>query len=345
MKQNYDIIPIPISIRGCDGRYVYVNKAWCEMFSLDIENALGFKDTELNLDPLAFPEGEPGSSAGEYSFRDVFITTKEKGKLLLELIETRVDEIKGPSRIMCVHQDMTGMGWRMEDLTRNLQRSESRAKQNTQQIMKLVRENAEPVIQILTFCDRMQNTKLDNKQNGMLAIISDNARILQKNMQIDTGTSGFDKNLMATGDASVLLEPMIVEIIKLYKNVARDKNITIEARVSDDLGAPVFTDRAHLRQILINMIESAIRGSGNGRILVQAQLIRRSKTPLFFKVMVENPKTYEKGHVNLCDLGLGLSHKILRGLCGIVGGRLEISHESNGSNTLKVYLRATTNGS
>jgi len=342
MNQNYDIIPIPISIKGSDGRYIYV-KAWCDMFSLDIQNALGFTDTELKLDPLAFPEGEPGSSVGEYSFRDVFITTREKGRLLLELIETRIDEAKGSSKIMCVHQDMTGIGWRMEDMSRNLQRCENRAKQNLQQITRLVRDTREPVDQMITFCDKLDKSTLDSKQKGMLTIIRDNARTIQRNMHIDTDTSVYDDDTMSTSDETVLVEPMICEVIKLYENVARDKHVTISKHISDELAKPVVTDSSHTRQIVVNMLESAIRGSKDGNVRMQAQMVPSSNTPLLLKVTIENPRKPEKGCCHdRSELSLGLSYKILRGLCGIVGGRLEICCDADGSKTLKIFLRATS---
>jgi signal transduction histidine kinase len=347
MNQNYDIIPIPVSIKGCDGRYIYVNKAWCEMFSLEIENALGFTDSELNLDPLSLPEGEKDAAIGEYSFRDVFVTTRDRGRLLLELIETRMDEAHGPAKIMCVHQDMTGVGWRMEDLTSNLQRCENSAKQSNQRVAEFIRNASEPAKQMIDICDKLGNTQLDSKQRGMLEILRSNARIIQKNVRINASTSIDVEPLLETGEESVLVEPMMAGVIKLYENVARDKNVSISMLVSDDFAKPVITDGSHMRQILVNMLESAIRSAEGGNVIMQASVSKNPNTPILFKVTVENPKSggNNGGRSSQSDISLGLSHKILKGLCGIVGGRLEISSERNGSKNLKVYLPAKINNS
>lgn len=342
MKQNFDIIPVPISIRDTEGRYIYVNYAWCEMFSMDVEHALGCTDDELNLAPLAFPTGEPGSPVGEYSFRDVFITTKNKGRLLIEMIETRLDDETGSSTILCVHQDMTGIGWRMEDMSRNLHRSENRLMQLTQQASKLVRECREPVDQIITFCDKLDATTLENKQRGLLAMIRDSARLVHKHIQIDSTSFTYEGEILSGGDESVIIEPMVHEVVRLYETVSRDKGIKIETYVAPELDTPVITDRTHLRQIIVNLLESAIRTARNGTVSFHAQMIQDSGTPLFLKVSIENPKRSDRNgnRSDPSDISIGLSHKILRGLCGIVGGRFEICKEKNGARTLRVFLRA-----
>jgi signal transduction histidine kinase len=342
MNQNFDIIPVPISLRDTEGHYLYVNKAWCEMFSMDVERALGYTDNELNLAPLAFPKGEPGSPVGEYSFRDVFITTRDKGRLLIEMIETRIDEETGSSSILCVHQDMTGIGWRMEDMSRSIHRSENRIKQLTQHASRLVRESREPVGQILTFCEKLGKTTLDNKQRGMLAIVRDSARLVHKQLELDTGSFTYDEELLSNGDEPVIMEPLMQEVVRLYEKVSHDKGITLETSISPELDVPVVTDRSHLRQIIVNLIESAIRTAKEGTVTLHAQMIQDSASPLFLKVGIEKPKLTDRNgnHTEASDISIGLSHKILRGLCGIVGGRFEICNEKNGARTLRVFLRA-----
>jgi|GEM_PF-3303335 len=344
MEHNYDNIPIPVSVRRMDGRYTYVNRAWSEMFSVEVEHSIGHTDHDLGLEPLAFPEGEPGSNTGEFSFRDVYITTREKGRLLLELIETRVgsdDEVEG---IMCVHQDMTGIGWRMEDLTRNLSRCEYRSRQNMQHLVRLSRDMCEPLDQMVLYCDKLAQGRLNGENQEWLSLVRDNARMLQKNMQRSIDLSVLDDGVEECGDEALSLGAMLGEVSELYANIAKDKGVSVETHVSAELEHPVMVDVSRVRQILVNLVDSAIRGAKPGQVRISASLIPGSERPLCLKVRVENPK--EAAHSqgdgsNLPRMNMGLSHKIVRGLCGIIGGRFEICRDTDGARVLRVFLRAT----
>ncbi|MFA5256554.1 MAG: PAS domain-containing protein [Opitutales bacterium] len=344
MKQNYDTIPVPISVRRTDGRYTYVNRAWSEMFSVKQENALGHTDFDLSLDPLALPEGEPGSIAGEYAFRDVYITTREKGRLLLELIETRVEDEEDEEGIMCVHQDMTGIGWRMEDITRNLSRSEYNARQNMQQLVRLSRDMCEPLEQMVLYCDKLSQSQMDGEQRDWLSLVRDNARLLQKHIRRSIDLSVLDDGLDESGEEPATIAPILNEVRELYSGIARDKGISIETHVGIQLETPVVVDASKVRQIMVNLLDSAVRSAKSGRISMCASMIPGSDRPLCLKVRVENPRELppgeNQGDNSFLRISMGLSHRIVRGLCGVLGGRFEICTEADGSRILRVYLRA-----
>jgi len=344
MKQNYDKIPVPISIRRMDGQYTYVNTAWSEMFSVNEENALGHTDSDLSLEPLALTEGEPGSLAGEFAFRDVYITTREKGRLLLELIETRVGDEEDETGIMCVHQDMTGIGWRMEDITRNLSNSECRARQNMQQLVRLSRDMSEPLEQMLAYCDKLDRSQLSGEQRDWLSLVRDNARLLQKHIRRSMDLSVLDEQTEQSSEEPSTIGPILEQVRELYAGMARDRDVSIETHVAAQLEIPVLVDASRVRQILVNLLDSAVRGSKPGRISMSASIIPGSDKPLCLKVRVENPKDLPQAEngagSSLPKISMGLSHRIVRGLCGVLGGRFEICNETDGSRILRVFLRA-----
>ncbi len=345
MKYNFDIIPVPVSVRKSDGRYQYVNRAWMDMFSLDGAATIGHTDQELSLDPLALPEGEPGTQAGEYVYRDVYITTREKGRLLLELIETRLGGDDGEG-VICVHQDMTGIGWRMEDLTRNLSRCEYRARQNAQHVVRMSRDMCEPLEQMMHHCDKLMQGSLEGEQRDTIALVRDNARLLQKQIQRGLDLTILDESCENGGEEALLIGPILESCEALYAGISRDKGVLIRTHLDTALEKPVLADAQKLRQIVVNLLDSAVRMSRSGQVKLSATIIPDSDRPLCLKVCVENPR--EDGNAtdahSITTSGMGLSHKILRGLCGLLGGRLEINRESDGARTMKVYLRANRPG-
>lgn len=343
MQYNYDMIPVPVSVRDKGGRYTYVNRAWCDMFSMSDSVTVGKTDVELGIDPLARPEGDPGIMSGELAFRDVYITTREKGRLLLELIESSVTDDGVDGATLCVHQDMTGIGWRMEDLSRCLSRSEYKQRQAMQHAVRMWHEMQKPLESVLENCDRMSEGELSETQKARLVSIRDNARLLHRSVQrgIDLTVVRDEGESESVGDP-VKVASLLDEVRELYTGLADDKGVRIECRVSPELETPHVLDRARVRQIVVNMLDSAFRNACGGLIQLDATKVASDDRPLCIKVRVERP----------CDtaadipvpeggprISMGLSHKIVRALCGMIGGRYEISSDKDGARTQKVFLR------
>jgi len=332
MKQDYDIIPVPISIRRRDGRYTYVNKAWSEMFSEGMEKVVGHTDKDLSLDPLALPQGESDSTTGEYSFRDIYVTTRDKGRLLLELIEIRVGAGTEDEGVMCVHQDMTGIGWRMEDLSRSFERSAYKLRECSHNIARFTAEISEPVEQINQYCEKLGGSVLNTDQRGWLSVVRDNARILQRNVQCRFDVSSLSESAEDAPLALINVGELVNEVCALYEGLAKDKSVNLNVHIGDGLDKPVTVHRSSIRQILVNMVDYAIRGSKGGRIDISATVLAGTDKPLCLKAIIEKP-------VNSNGAGMGISQKIIRGLCGVIGGRFEICAEEDGSKIMRIYLR------
>jgi signal transduction histidine kinase len=337
MEQNYDLIPIPVSIRDGSGRYMYVNNAWTDMFSVSSNQALGATDSDLNLVPLAYPSIGFPPIEGDCSFRDVTIVTRERGRLLLELIETKVKSPVDMGGILCVHQDMTGISWRMDDLSRNLQRAENRSRQAVERMNSVFHDVSEPIDEMLTYCSKLQATSMSGTQKGMVVAIRDNAREIQKKLRLNNDVDLYEA-ATTSGDEMVCVAMMMDEVVKLYENVARDKDVIVSVKVSDILSEPIQADGARIRQILVNMIESAIRITNKGNVVMEADFRQGLAHPLVLGVSIS--KAAGPSMRDDDGTGLGLSQKILRGLCAIIGGRLEIGRDQQGTQTMKVFLKA-----
>ena len=339
MKQNYDIIPIPISIRRRDGRYAYVNKAWNEMFSVDGDNAIGKTDIDLRLDPLALSEGGLESVAGELAFRDVYITTRDKGRLLLELIETIVTDGEEVG-ILCVHQDMTGIGWRMEDLSRGLTRCEQRVRQNMQHVVRLSREMCEPLEQMAQYCDKLADEgKLTREQVGWLSIVRTNVNQLEKLIRRSVDATLLDGGAEPSEEEAIRVPSLLDEVRELYRGLAAERGVSLETYVGPDLSGPVFVDHVRARQILVNLVDGALRAANGGTVRLGAAMVPGADRPLCLKVRVDRPREVSVPGATASQGGL--QYRIVRGLCGMTGGRFEISRDADGSEVLKVYLRVT----
>ncbi|HNW35604.1 MAG TPA: hypothetical protein PKM25_11770, partial [Candidatus Ozemobacteraceae bacterium] len=238
--------------------------------------------------------------------------------------------------IMCVHQDMTGIGWRMEDLSRSLARSEMRARQSIQHVVRLSREMCEPLERMAAYCDKLEGSQLTEDQRGWLLSLRDNARLLEKHIRrsIDLSVVSDDEE---GGVVPARMEPLVGEVCDLYLGMTREKGLTLSMHVGSELAAPVYVDAVKVRQILVNMMDSAVRQARSGDIAVTASLVPGSDRPLCLKIRIGNPRPGTGG--TMPKISMGLSHVIIKGLCGMTGGRFETGIAPDGSRLMKVCLR------
>jgi len=277
--------------------------------------------------------------AGEYAFRDVYITTRDRGRLLLELIETRISA-EGEDDIMCVHQDMTGIGWRMEDLSRNLERSEYRARQSIQHVVRLSREMCEPLEQVAVYCERLEDSELTPEQRGWLSALRSNARLLEKHIRRSIDLSVIEDGEGQNAAAPVKIENLVTEVCDLYIPTARERNLSLLVYVGGELSSELPLDARKVRQILVNLVDSAVRQARSGSVRVSASLVPDSDRSLCLKVTVENPRTQDESEEpTMPRISSGLTQVIIRGLCGMIGGRFETGPNPDGSRSMKVFLR------
>jgi len=347
MIPNCDYVPVPLSIRKGDGRYAYVNRAWCEMFSIEAVDALDHTDMDLALDPLALlPDNDPATH--ELTFRDVYVTTRHKGRLMLELIETR---LPGDGSILCVHQDVTGIGWRLEDMTRTLEETERRSRQRLQNLVQLSRALCDPLEAMTKHCSQLQKTVLTAEQAEWVDLIKTNTTLLHKQIEraVDLTASELGEPLLE--ERPLRLDKIIRTIVGQYQRTG--SRLILQPRIDPSLQTPLMGDETKLRQIVLNMLDSAVDLAGTGLVNFSAsadhngalagvtlELVRSSFDPA--------DETRRATPCDGCDFSRlrgSLTFQIIRGLTGLVGGRFELELRPHGTSVMRVHLRMHSAGS
>jgi hypothetical protein len=134
------------------------------------------------------------------------------------------------------------------------------------------------------------------------------------------------------------------EVLELYSQVAVENRIQVRTSIGPGLDGEVLLDRARVRQLLVNLVDGAVRGSRPGVIHLEATLLQGVDRPLCLRVKVDTPKilsTSDSGDAdNQPRYTSSLSQKIIRGLCGLIGGRFEVATEQGGERVMRVFLRA-----
>ncbi|MCA9688781.1 MAG: HAMP domain-containing sensor histidine kinase [Nannocystaceae bacterium] len=149
------------------------------------------------------------------------------------------------------------------------------------------------------------------------------------------------------------IEPLIVDLAATFEPLANTRGDRITARCADDVGQ-VFLDRVRLRQILINLLGNAIKFTEGGVITLGARRrvsdrgdelvltvqdtgigIPAEKLDAIFESFMQVDSSFARLHE-----GSGLGLTIVRKLCALMGGAVDVSSELGVGTTLTVTLPA-----
>jgi signal transduction histidine kinase len=156
--------------------------------------------------------------------------------------------------------------------------------------------------------------------------------------EAETGTMKLDLIAMD-------LPTLIRDVIELYQIVADDKKITILASLPDKL--PIQGDRVRIQQALANLLDNAIKYTGQGGTVEvsadrqQAQAIIQVKDNGMGIPSDELPKIWDRlyrGDKSRNEKGLGLGLSLVRAVVQAHQGSVEAISEVNQGSTFTVRL-------
>jgi len=178
--------------------------------------------------------------------------------------------------------------------------------------------------------------KLRLSSDNLLKIIND---ILDFS-KIESGQIKFEKT-------SFNLEELIKRIIESLEHYATDKNLTLEYYFDNKIDKVLFGDPIRIHQVLLNLVNNAIKFTEKGKVSVTCKLIKKSKkiNKIYFEVEDTGIGIKKENEYKIFKLfeqedesttrrygGTGLGLAISSELVGLMGGKINIkSKKGQGS--------------
>ena len=154
-----------------------------------------------------------------------------------------------------------------------------------------------------------------------------------------------ETGLMKLNLQPVPLDQVVGEVTELFEFVAQERSITITTTVSPNL--VVRADRSRLRQVLVNLLDNAIKYSApGGHVEISAQ-------PSADEVVItvrdtgpgipseEIPRIWERlyrGDKSRSQRGLGLGLSLVRAIVSAHGGRVEVQSTVGKGSSFVIHL-------
>jgi PAS domain S-box-containing protein len=156
-----------------------------------------------------------------------------------------------------------------------------------------------------------------------------------------------------TNIAPVNLESVIREVISQFEVQHRDTAVALELNIPESV-KPIETDANKLKQVLINLIDNALKFTEQGKVCVSVAIDSDDLEPTCIDVKdtgkgippdrlddIFEPFLQLQGEVKERPVGTGLGLPICRSLCELLGYRLEVQSALGEGSTFSIVLSRT----
>ncbi|PBQ32495.1 hypothetical protein CNR22_12165 [Sphingobacteriaceae bacterium] len=210
-----------------------------------------------------------------------------------------------------------------------------------------------PMNAILGFADLLQKTNLDRKQSEYISAIRASGSNLLNIVNDILDFSKIEAGKLTIEKIAFNLESLIGSLRIMFSEKARQKNIQFEVSMDSNLPEMIFGDPTRLTQILVNLINNAIKFTDVGVVKISCELksIEHDMAQVVFRVKdtgigIPQDKLdiiferFNQGNRETTRRygGTGLGLSIVRDLVELQNGEIRVKSKQNSGSEFIVTL-------
>jgi len=264
----------------------------------------------------------------------------------------RMSERRTPwGGVISMRADLTPLRQHETELRLAKDQAEAATAEKSHFLALLSHELRTPMNGVLGLAQALTRTSLTSRQQWYVDTIVSSARALAKLLDDILDVSRIERGQLQVETTSVALHDIFDEIVRLLEPMAEEKGLQLRARVDERLPPCVTADPLRLRQILINLINNALKFTASGFVEVRTQPAGPGR--LRIEVADSGPGIAEEDRAALFrpfsrietpavnDLGgAGLGLAISKQLAEAMGGAIGMESGANGGSVFTLDLSA-----
>ena len=211
-----------------------------------------------------------------------------------------------------------------------------------------------PMNGIIGAAGLLQDMRLEAEQRDYVRVIRESSEHLASLLQDILDFTRLDGGRLELETYAFDPRSLILGVITMLDGQARAKGLTLTAGIAEDLPAQAVGDPARLRQILVNLIDNAIRFTNAGGIKVDARMIASDLQIVTLEIAVTDsgigidPDDQQKlfsaftqvdGSISRRFGGIGLGLAICRHLVTLMGGTIHVDSTPAQGSTFRFDVR------
>lgn len=350
---SFDNAPVGMAILSLEGKFLTVNQNLCDI--------CGYKAIEL-LQMSAFDIIHTDflqiTKDGFNSLIDGTNTNICLDKKYIQSNGALVDVICRVSLIRSSSNEPVQFVITIEDVTDKKQNesklasaraAEAANKAKSEFLAAMSHELRTPMNAVIGMSGLLSNTSLSAQQQQYISIIRHGGEALLSVInkildfsQIESGNLLLDEHIFN-------LHQLIEEVLNLMSSAASQKGLELSALINLNVPTQIKTDSTSLRQILVNLLNNAIKFTEQGEVALEVKLVQPNQLEFTLRdtgIGIEpeaiarlfRPFSQADGSITRRYGGTGLGLAICRQLCELMGGEITVESELGIGTTFKFSI-------
>lgn len=280
-----------------DKRMIYVNKAFTDIFGYKIEELLSMEMTNLiapeyrrtvseNYDKRMKGEEIPA----QY---EIEILTKNKERRYV-ILNTGVAHYRGKPTSVGSVLDISSIKKIENDLRKAKEDAEKATQMKSMFLASLSHEIRTPLSSIIGIAGVLEETKLTEEQKEYLNVINISGNNLMSLINNILDFSKIESGKLELGKIEFSIHEVVEEVCSVLNLQAEESEVDLSSDIAEKVPKRVVGDPMRLKQILINLVNNAIKFTKQGSVNIKVQKFD------------EDENTY-RVKFNVIDTGIGVA--------------------------------------
>jgi len=280
-----------IYVKDIEGRYLLGNKQLSEVTGFGLEQLLGNKDSELFPPEIyqVFQDNDQKVIAENtvLEFEEVLPQPDGYIHTYISLKAPLCDEQGNPYAVCGISTDITKQKLTQQklnrtnaELVRAKETAEAANHAKSEFLARMTHELRTPLNAILGFTQILsRNPKLENKQKQYLDTILRSGKHLLELINDILDISKIEAGMAEVNITSFDLYRLLDGIEAMLHIKARAKQLQLKFELNPELPQYVQADENKLRQVLINLLENAIKFTKFGSVVLRVEVLEENISP------------------------------------------------------------------
>ena len=269
-------------------------------------------------------------------------SVKEERDLLAKRVKSRTKELlQNRSTIMRM----------MKNTERARRQSEAANASKSEFLANMSHEIRTPMNGIIGAADMMKYTELNTDQNKFLGIISESAKSLLNIINDILDLSKIEAEKVDLELIPMDLHEVLYKTVEMLKITAANKGLDLQLKIDDSSSRFIQGDQTRIGQIMINLVNNAVKFTEKGSIIVQLKKreedlvhisvvdtgigIAKNKQNQIFESFSQSDSSTTREHG-----GTGLGLTITKKLINMMDGEIKVVSELHMGSTFSFYIKA-----
>ncbi|MBI5770305.1 MAG: PAS domain S-box protein [Verrucomicrobia bacterium] len=277
----------PVLIGSPDGRIEWANEAFCRVMEYSLGEVIGKNPAHFMIGPetsvRTVARIRAAMSRGQGISTDVVNYSKSGRKYHLHL---EIQPVRGANgeveNFIAVETDITARVETETQLRRAKQEADEASRAKSEFLASMSHEIRTPMNGVIGMTSLLQETTLSGEQRDYVNTIRTSGEALLTIINDILDFSKIESGKMELERSPFELALCIEEALDLFSLQASAKKIDLAYYCEPDVPAWIVGDVTRLRQVIVNLVNNAVKFTPRGGISLEVRRAHREKAPLGF---------------------------------------------------------------